>query len=99
MKGMNYKMIENAVDKIRRERATFLHEIAFLREMANEDVIADRVDVAESQYVKESLNDLKDALAIVKEMPDDDNDDQREINTILEATEDLTFDEMLGLRG
>jgi hypothetical protein len=67
--------------------------------MANEDVIADRVDVAESQYVKESLNDLKDALAIVKEMPDDDNDDQREINTILEATEDLTFDEMLGLRG
>ena len=92
-------MIENAVDKFRRERATFLHEVAFLREMANEDIIADRVSVAESQYVKETLDDLKNALQIVKEMPSDDMDDQREINAILEATDDLSFDEMIGLRG
>ena len=58
-------MIENAVDKIRRKRATFLHEVAFVREMANEDIIADRVDKAESQYIKESLSDLMEAKDII----------------------------------
>lgn len=90
-------MIENAVDKIRRKRATFLHEVAFVREMANEDIIADRVDKAESQYIKESLSDLMEAKDIINQMPSDDNDDQREINMLLEATEDISFDEMIGI--
>jgi len=90
-------MIENAVDKIRRKRATFLHEVAFVREMANEDIIADRVDKAESQYIKESLVDLIEAKDIVNQMPSDDSDDQREINMLLEATDDVSFDEMIGI--
>lgn len=90
-------MIENAVDKIRRKRATFLHEVAFVREMANEDIIADRVDKAESQYIKESLSDLIEAKDIINQMPSDDSDDQREINMLLEATEDISFDEMIGI--
>ncbi len=90
-------MIENAVDKIRRKRATFLHEVAFVREMANEDIIADRVDKAESQYIKESLSDLMEAKDIINQMPSDDSDDQREINMLLEATEDISFDEMIGI--
>ena len=90
-------MIENAVDKIRRKRATFLHEVAFVREMANEDIIADRVDKAESQYIKESLSDLMEAKDIINQMPSDDSDDQREINMLLEAAEDISFDEMIGI--
>lgn len=90
-------MIENAVDKIRRKRATFLHEVAFVREMANEDIIADRVDKAESQYIKESLVDLIEAKDIVNQMPSDDSDDQREINMLLEAADDVSFDEMIGI--
>lgn len=90
-------MIENAVDKIRRKRATFLHEVTFVREMANEDIIADRVDKAESQYIKESLSDLIEAKDIINQMPSDDSDDQREINMLLEATEDISFDEMIGI--
>lgn len=90
-------MLNNAIDNIRRERATFIHEVAFLREMASEDVIADSVDKAESQYVRESLDDLKLAKQMVEDMPDDSADDQREINMLLEATEDVTFDEMIGI--
>lgn len=88
-------MLTGILDSIRRERAEFIHELSFIKEMANEDIIADRVDVAESQYVRETLDDVKLANQMVSEMTVDDKEDEAEINYLLEATGDVTFDEMV----
>lgn len=88
-------MLTGIIDSIKRERAKFIHELSFVREMVNEDIIADRVSVAESQYVRETLDDINAANNILLEMPVDNNDDTAEINYLLEATEDVTFDEMI----
>lgn len=90
-------MLTNVIDSIRRERASFIHEVEFIREMAKEDAIADRVDKAESQYVKETAEDLKEAKRMVLEMPADETQDEKEITRICESTEDMSFDEMIGI--
>jgi hypothetical protein len=90
-------MLTGIIDSIRKERATFLHEVNFIREMANEDVIANQVDKAESQYVRETTDELIEAKEMVDEMPSDTTQDDAEINKIMEATEDMSFDEMIGL--
>lgn len=90
-------MLTGVIDNIRRERATFLHEVEFIREMANEDVIADRVERAESQYVRETTEDLEEAKQMVLEMPADELQDEKEITKICESTEDMSFDEMIGI--
>lgn len=90
-------MLTNVIESIRRERATFIHEVEFIREMAKEDAIADRVDKAESQYVRETVEDLKEAKRMVLEMPADETQDEKEITRICESTEDMSFDEMIGI--
>ena len=65
--------------------------------MGKEDGIADRGDKAESQYVKETAEDLKEAKRMVLEMPADETQDEKEITSSCESTEDMTFDEMIGI--
>lgn len=90
-------MLNGVIDSIIKERATFIHEVEFIREMAKEDVIADRVEKAESQYVRETAEDLKEAKQMVLDMPADESQDEKEIAKICESTEDMTFDEMIGI--
>lgn len=90
-------MLTGLLNSIRHDRATFIHEVAHIREIASEDDIADRVGVAESQYVKEDIDDLREAKQLYQEMTIDDSRDEKEIQKILESTTDLTFDQMIGI--
>jgi hypothetical protein len=94
-------MLTEIVDSIRRKRAGFIHEVSFIREMARDDAIADSIDKSESMYVRETLDDIKNANQMVTEMTaaleknDLTDEDEAEINYLLEATEDVSFDEMI----
>lgn len=90
-------MLTGIIESIRKERAVFSHEVNFIREMSTEDIIADSVDKAESQYMKETAEDLIEAKEMCNEMPADTTQDEAEIQRMLEATEDMTFDEMIGI--
>ena len=75
-------MLTGILESVKRDRAKSARNIEYLREMAREDVVDDRTEVAESQYVKETIEDYKEAA---------------EIQRIMEATDDITFDEMIGI--
>ena len=47
-------MLKGIIDGIKRERAEFVRNIAYLREMSDDDIISDRIDVAESLVIKET---------------------------------------------
>jgi hypothetical protein len=94
---VNEKMLNGVINDIIRERASFLHEVEFIREMANEDIIADRVEKAESLFVKETAEDLMEAKQMVLDMPADETQDEREISKMCESTKDMSFDEMIGI--
>ena len=66
--------------------------------MAREDVVDDRTEVAESQYVKETIEDYNEAAEMIDQLSSDDSKEEAaEIQRIMEATDDITFDEMIGI--
>lgn len=91
-------MIAGILDSIKLERAKYCRELEYVREMANEDEIADRMDAAESQYIKETADDYEEAFETAEEIPTDDSDaESEELQRIMESAEDLTFDQMIGV--
>ena len=92
-------MLTGILDSVKRDRARFARNIEYLREMAREDVVDDRTEVAESQYVKETIEDQKEAAEMINQLPSDDSKEEvAEIQRIMEATDDITFDEMIGIK-
>ena len=91
-------MLTGILDSVKRDRARFARNIEYLREMAREDVVDDRTEVAESQYVKETIEDYNEAAEMIDQLSSDDSKEEAaEIQRIMEATDDITFDEMIGI--
>lgn len=92
-------MLKGIIDGIKRERAEFVRNIAYLREMSDDDIISDRIDVAESLVIKETADDIKEAVDLVNYMPSDfKEEDNAEIERLMTATESITFDQMIGIK-
>lgn len=92
-------MLKGIIDGIKRERAEFVRNIAYLREMSDDDIISDRIDVVESLVIKETADDIKEAVDLVNYMPSDfKEEDNAEIERLMTATESITFDQMIGIK-
>ncbi len=91
-------MLTGILESVKRDRAKSARNIEYLREMAREDVVDDRTEVAESQYVKETIEDYNEAAEMIDQLSSDDSKEEAaEIQRIMEATDDITFDEMIGI--
>lgn len=92
-------MLNGIVNNIKRERAIFAHEVAYLRDIHEDDVISERMERVDSKYKRESVSDLIDAKNMIDEMTIESAqaDFDSEINRLMESTEDMTFEEMLGI--
>lgn len=91
-------MLTGILESVKRDRAKSARNIEYLREMAREDVVDDRTEVAERQYVKETIEDYNEAAEMIDQLPSDDSKEEAaEIQRIMEATDDITFDEMIGI--
>lgn len=92
-------MLKGIIDDIKRERAKFIRNVAYLREMSDDDMISDRLEKAESLVIKETAEDIKEAVDMVNYMPSNfDEEDNAEIERLMTATESITFDEMIGIK-
>ena len=91
-------MLTNTIDSIREEKAKFAREIEYLKETAMDYIIDSRVEAAESQYVRETIEELEEAVSMVDRLPADTDmvAESAEVNRILNAETDLTFNEMVG---
>lgn len=92
-------MLVGAMDSIRRDRAKFARDVEYVKETAKDDLVDHRLEVAESQYFSETVEELEEAANWADRISIEDEAaiSEKEITRIMEATEDLTFDEMAGL--
>ena len=89
-------MISNVIDDIQRDRATFTRDAEYLKETAYDDIIDERLEVAESQYIRESVEELQEAADLLDQLSADVDtvNDIREVENIMNATGTITFEEM-----
>lgn len=85
-------------NSLKEKRAIFARELAYLHESVKEDAIDERMEKVEKAYMKDSTRSYTEAVEMVNEMPDSfEEEDRDELTKIMEATENLTFDEMIGI--
>ena len=92
-------MLTNPIESIKLENAKFARNVEYLKETALDDVLDDRVEVAESQYVGESIEEMEEAAQMVNKMPANENlvEESAEIDRIMNAEDNITFEEMINL--
>ena len=92
-------MLTNPIESIRIENAKFARNVEYIKETALDDQIDERVEAAESDYAPESIEELEEAAAMVNRLPDivDPIEESAEIDRILSATENITFEEMANI--
>jgi hypothetical protein len=90
-------MLVGTLNKIREERAALIRDVEYIREMALEDAVDDRLFDLEMRTVKESGNIYAESAKTIEQIPVDDSFRNEEIARILNSDRNLTFDEMLGI--
>lgn len=92
-------MLANPIDTIRENKARFLRDVEYLKETAIDDMIDERTEVAESVYETEKMEELIEAAEMVNKLSGDEDvvTESEEVQRILDAKEDMTFEEMVGI--
>ena len=92
-------MLTNPIESIRIENAKFARNIEYIKETALDDQIDERVEAAESESYPESIEEMEEAAAMVNRLPEDEDpvEESAEIDRILNATENITFEEMANI--
>jgi len=93
-------MITKTYDDIRKEKAKFARNVEYIRETSLDDMIDERVERAHSQYVRETIEELEEAANMVNrlEIEDEVAVESVEIQRLLDAEENITFNEMVGIQ-
>lgn len=91
-------MIESILVEARKERASFVRDLAYIEEMAFDDKLDSILDKVDHRLYPDHVDDFREAVMIVNTMPDSYEEDQEEMNRILESTDtSMTFEEMIGV--
>ena len=93
-------MLGSILNDIKLERAKNARDIEYLREMSIEDTLDDYVENAEAEVLGtiDTSDELLEAKTTLESMNDnDDESEKEEVQRIMEATEDMTFDEMINV--
>lgn len=92
-------MLVNTYDSIREQKAKFVRNVEYIKETSIDDIIDERVERAQSKYVSESIEELEEAVSMVNRLNTDDEAvaESTEIQRILDAEENISFNEMVGI--
>lgn len=92
-------MLSGSLETIKMERAKFARDVEYQKEIAFDDYIDERTEIAESLINKETIEELQEAADMVNRLSGEVNmvAENAEIERIMNAESDLTFDEMIGI--
>ena len=91
-------MLNTLIDNIKLERAKFSRDVEYLRELAIEDNLDDIMEGVEEEMLgsMDTSAELLEAAEDLEKLSDEDEEfSNNEITKIMEATEDMTFDELI----
>ena len=90
-------MLTGTINTMREERAAKAADIEYMREMAREDAFDDRMMKLDNSLLTSDSSVIREAVEAVDKIPADDGFRQKEQERILNASHDLTFDQMIGI--
>lgn len=94
-------MLSNTIDSLKLANAKFARDVEYLKETALDDIVDDRMYMAEGAILNEfdKRIDLMEAAQYADRLSAEEDVmvESSEIDKIMNATSDLTFEEMVGM--
>lgn len=92
-------MLTQPIDEMRKNTAKFLRDVEYIKETALDDMLDERMEVTESIFESEKMEELIEAAEMVKKLSGEEDivEESAEVERILNAEEDMTFEEMIGI--
>ena len=90
-------MLDNAINSIRKERAALAREIEYMRESMEDDKLDEIMESVEGSDSKAEVIEAAAYANSVDVTEEETAIESVEIDRILNADHDITFDEMIGL--
>lgn len=90
-------MITNLSDSIKRKNAEFIRDVEYIKETAYEDMLDERVQSFMEDASELSMGDIRSDLDELDNLNDDPEQDEMEVQRIMTADKDITFNDMIGV--
>jgi hypothetical protein len=90
-------MLTKLSDSIKRKNAEFIRDVEYIKETAYEDMLDERMESFMEDVSELSMGEIRDDLDSLNELTDDPEQDEIEVQRIMNADRDMTFNDMIGI--
>lgn len=90
-------MLTKLSDSIKRKNAEFIRDVEYIKETAYEDMLDERMESFMEDVSELSMGEIRADLDSLNELTDDPEQDEIEVQRIMNADRDLSFNDMIGI--
>lgn len=90
-------MLTKLSDSIKRKNAEFIRDVEYIKETAYEDMLDERMESFMEDVSELSMGEIRADLDSLNELTDDPEQDEIEVQRIMNADCDMTFNDMIGI--
>ena len=90
-------MLTKLSDSIKRKNAEFIRDVEYIKELAYEDMLDERMESFMEDVSELSMGEIRNDLDSLNEITDDPEQDETEVQRIMSADRDMTFNDMIGV--
>lgn len=90
-------MLTKLSDSIKRKNAEFIRDVEYIKELAYEDMLDERMESFMEDVSELSMGEIRNDLDSLNELTDEPEQDEAEVQRIMNADRDLSFNDMIGV--
>lgn len=90
-------MLTKLSDSIKRKNAEFIRDVEYIKETAYEDMLDERMESFMEDVSELSMGEIRNDLDSLNELTDEPEQDEAEVQRIMSADRDLSFNDMIGV--
>lgn len=90
-------MLNGISDSIKRKNAEFIRDVEYIKEMAYEDALDDRLNCCTDDTPNLSMSTISDDVKFIDNLEETPEESEIEVQRIMNSDRNLTFNDMIGL--
>lgn len=90
-------MLNGISDSIKRKNAEFIRDVEYIKEMAYEDTLDDRLNCCTDDTPNLSMSSISNDVRFIDNLEETPEESEAEVQRIMNSDRNLTFNDMIGL--
>lgn len=90
-------MLNGISDSIKRKNAEFIRDVEYIKEMAYEDALDDRLNCCTDDTPNLSMSSISNDVRFIDNLEETPEESEAEVQRIMNTDRNLTFNDVIGL--